>query len=191
MDKNISFKSNIRLVTPEEFRQIANKIGEKNFVKYPWTVKQSVLANSAYTKDIFDCTVCGLTDGQTVLLNHICPTVMENNNFDKIAGFIKSKIDLTNSNLQGFLLGSKKNFKESPFSTQLFENFANFLQKHNIQFSQFKGSIYPSDVAYSSLKDEWVISNYNITAPLPNSETKKILNNIFDDIKISELDEIV
>lgn len=189
---NISFKSKIRLVPSAEFHRAAFVIGEKNFVKAPWTIKQSVLSNGAYTTDILDCTVCGLTDGQKVLLNHICPTHYANKDFNQIAEFIKSKIDLTNQFLQGFILGSKPNCSASPRSTTMFDNFVEFLQKYNIPFSEFKGGPYENNVAYSSLNDEWLISNKSI-----NDKMKKnfktpypVLDSIFDKVQISEEDEI-
>ena len=30
--------------------------GKKNYVNYPWTVKQSVMADKAATTEIYDCT---------------------------------------------------------------------------------------------------------------------------------------
>ena len=68
---------------------VANKIGAKNYVDYPWTIKESVFSNNAYTKNIADCTVCGITDGLKVLLIHLCPTNKENFNFNKVIDLIK------------------------------------------------------------------------------------------------------
>lgn len=190
---NISFKSNIRLATPEEFKRITGCIGKKYSVNYPWTIKQSLLSESAYTTDILDCTVCGITDGQKVLLNHICPTISDNNNFQRIADFIKNKINIKNEYLQGFILGSKQNSKSSPNSTALFDNFVNLMNELKIPFSKFKGGDYVNNVAYSSTRDEWLISNQLI-----NEDAKKNYKNnpiemfkkIFDEISISKLDDI-
>ena len=72
---NLSFKSRIRPVSLEEFYPITNSIGRKGNVGYPWTLKESVLNDRAFTKGVIDCTVCGITDGDKVLMLHICPTI--------------------------------------------------------------------------------------------------------------------
>lgn len=193
MDNKISFTSRIRLVPMSEFYETAFKIGEKKFVKEPWTIRESVLADSAYTTDILDCTVCGLSDGEKVLLTHICPTNPANDSFSKIEKFMLSKIDIANKYLQGFLLGSKPNNINSPNSTKLFDKFVEFMKKYEIPFSQFKGGPLENHVAYSSKTDEWIISNCTILGshikpydknPLP------LFERIFDDVKVSDLDEL-
>ena len=88
---NISFQSRIKFVSPSKFNQAVTGLSKDCLVDYPWTAKESVLAKNAYTKNIFDCTVCGITDGLKVLLMHICPTRTENDNFFKIINFIKNK----------------------------------------------------------------------------------------------------
>ncbi len=180
------------MVSPNEFRQIVSGFGEKKFVKAPWTIKESVLADRAYTSDVFDCTVCGLTDGKQVLMTHICPTNPDNNNFSTIVDFIKRKIPFS-ENLQGFILGSKPDNFDSPDSTKLFDKFVNFMNKNKIPFSQFKGGPYENNVAYSSISDEWVIGNYLITPQLKKILTnpKEIFNQIFAKVEVSDLDEIV
>jgi hypothetical protein len=96
---NISFQSRIKPVSKSEFRQLTSAYGKKSFVDYPWTVKESVLGKQAFTKGVFDCTVCGITDGLKVLMLHICPTREENSNFSKIIDFIKKKIEHVSSTL--------------------------------------------------------------------------------------------
>lgn len=191
MNNNISFTSRIRLVPLEEYTRLIFPLNQRLYAKPPWTVNQSVLADSAYTKDILDCTVCGITDGQKVLLNHICPTNPANDNFGKIADFIRSKIDLTGDYIQGFLLGSKE-VKDSPNSTKLFDKFVEFLNSYNVPFSQFKGGPYENHVAYFSLKDEWIISNSSVKDRMQKAFKKlePIFENIFDKVKICDLDEI-
>lgn len=188
MENKISFKSQIRLATPDEFRKIAGRIGCEKFVDYPWTIKQSVFSDSAYTKNVFDCTVCGITDGKNVLLTHICPTVIHNSNFSIIKDYIKSKINLKNPDLQGFLLGSVNDTK-NPLSRTIFMNFANFLENCKIPYSKFKGSRIENNIAYCASKDEWVISNPKITLET-QKDTKGLLNNIFEEIEICDLDTL-
>ena len=81
---NITFTSRIRPVTRAEFSRVILSYGDKNFVGYPWTLKESVLSNKAYTKDIADCSVCGITDGLKVLLIHLCPTEKINFQFNTL-----------------------------------------------------------------------------------------------------------
>ena len=173
---NISFQSRIRACSKSEFSRVTAGFAKKS-VNYPWTVKESVIADKAYTKDVFDCTVCGITDGLNVLLMHICPTVKENLNFKKIEKFILDKIDVNNPDLQGFLLGSVQAC--GLYSGELFEKFEDFMNKYRIPFSKFQGSEDYSDVAYSSTTDEWLICS------------PKSLKNQFRKIEISDLDEIV
>ena len=185
---NISFTSRIRLVPWREYVHTISELEQKNYAKYPWTIKESVLADKAYTTGIIDCTVCGLTDGKQVLLNHICPDMPGNANFFKIAKFIQSKMPLDNPNIQGFLLGSKK-YSEN--SKKLFEKFTEFLNRHNVPFSQFKGGELKNDVAYISSKDEWLISN-----PLMEHGIKvfnspgKLAKRMFDEVKLCDMDQI-
>ncbi len=189
---NLSFKSNIRLVSPTEFGRVAGAINKKKFVDYPWTIKQSVLAAKAYTTGVYDCTICGITDGQQVLLNHICPTNPQNSNFQRIADFIKNKINLDNPDLQAFILGSKSYLSASPNSTALFDKLANLIQELKIPCSLFKGGPFRNDVAYSSRKDEWIISNTEINENYKKNfrTPKEMFDTIFDQIEVSELDEL-
>lgn len=113
----------------------------------------------------------------------------ENKNFRTIVDFIKQKIDLTSENLQGFLLGSKNN-PASPDSTSIFENFARFFKEHHIPFSQFKGGEGTYDVAYSSIKDEWIISDKMTVVKQNSFDHVSILKRLFDKVEISELDEV-
>lgn len=187
MDK-ISFQSRIRVTHLNEYGSVVSSF-KKNAVKYPWTVKESVLANSAYTDLVYDCTVCGFTDGLKVLLLHICPTIKENLNFKKIEDFIKSKINLKNNeNLQGFLLGSKKNLDVSPDSEKVFNFFEDLMEKYNIPFSKFKNSKDINYVAYSSVKDEWLIGNGDFNILKDNSSD--FLKKHFEEVMLSEYDEL-
>lgn len=192
---NPNFQSRIRFLSPDDYRSAVSKIDRKNFVPSPWTVKESVLADSASTNCVIDCTVCGFTDGQKVLMLHICPTKEENKNFSKIAKFIKNKIDLANENLQGFLLGAKPEiFNDDPRSWELFGNFMNFMKENKIPFSYFRGGnhVKTHSVAYSSKTDEWMISNNFIKKTskeyVPEEFIKQV--NMFDEFKVSDLDEL-
>lgn len=189
---NISFKSRIRPVGNWDFQRLTSNFAKNQYVNYPWTVKESVLSEKAITKNIFDCTVCGITDGLKILMLHICPTKKENQNFDNIINFIKTQIDLNNPNLQGFLFGSRKNTPNNR-SGKIFENFESFMRENNISYSKIKGSNTFSDVAYSSETDEWLIKLEKMGSAEAITECKKPINfftTYFDDVKISDLDEV-
>ena len=53
---NISFKSRIRPVGNWEFQGLTSGFAKKQYVNYPWTVKESVLSEKAITKNVYDCT---------------------------------------------------------------------------------------------------------------------------------------
>jgi hypothetical protein len=173
-----------------EFEREASRLGSKKFVGYPWTVKQSVLSDGACTTKVYDCTVCGFTDGEDVLLLHICPTHPKNKNFAQLEQYISNRIDLFNKNLQGFILGSKSFNINSPRSTSLFDYFVKLMEKYKIPFSMFKGGPFENNVAYSSKKDEWLISNPSIHYGLKQIPPKSIFNTIFSEIKVAKTDEI-
>jgi len=188
---NINFKSTITLTSPTTFFNKVCSIGKRNFVDSPWTVKQSVFAPSAFTTDVFDCTTLGLSDGQKVLLLHICPTNIQNANLKKIQQYIENKIDLTNEYLQGFILGGKYNNIHSPKSIRNFEFFENIFKKFNIPYSAFKGGNYTNHVAYSSVKDEWLIANALLENDIVKNKTpEEAAKFIFDNIKIADCDEL-
>ena len=182
---NISFKSRIKAVSLSEFARATSSY-KNNCVAYPWTMKESLFKPSAYTTDVYDCTVCGFSDGANVLLMHICPTIAKNLKFDKIEEFIKEKLDLTNPNLQGFLLGSRDGFNDSTNSPKVFKFFESFMNRNNISYSKMRNSNSEVNVAYSSITDEWVIASKDYNA---DKSSKENLSKYFDDIKLSELDE--
>ena len=122
---NVSFQSRIKLTSMNAFDKEV-RYGKRNYVNYPWTVKQSVISDKAATTDIYDCTAAGFTDGLKVMLLHICPSMAENSNFKKIEKFITSKLDIDSPYLQGFILGSKNFNPNSPNSPKVFDFFLNF-----------------------------------------------------------------
>ena len=182
---NISFKSRIKAVSLSEFNRLTSSY-RNNCVNYPWTVKESLLKSGAYTTDVYDCTVCGFTDGSKVLLLHICPTIAKNLKFAEIEKFITEKLDLTNSYLQGFLLGSRDNFKDSSNSSKVFKFFENFMKKNNIAYSKLQNSNTEVNVAYSSTTDEWIVASKDYNA---KKTSKENLSKFYENIELSELDE--
>lgn len=189
---NISFGSRIRHCTKNEFNMVANKIGAKNYVDYPWTIKESVFSNNAYTKNIADCTVCGITDGLKVLLIHLCPTNKENFNFNKVIDLVKSKFDLTNPDLQALLIGGKPEWTHGAESYKLFNMFEKFLKDSKIAFSKLKGGLDTKDIAYLQEKDEWLITNDNVKRPQMGAyyPPEKTVKQAYEEVKIADCDEL-
>ena len=186
---NLQFKSKIRPINYLKYREIIDKMGKNVEVKPPWTLAESIKNKNAFSTNIIDCTVCGLTNGQDVLMLHICPTVEKNKNFSKIKDFILKNFDVTSYDTRGFLVGSQKNNMYSQFSDTLFQNFVNFMEKFEIPFSQFRGTKkVPVHVAYSSTRDEWLLSNPIVN---PYRCDLKSLKMSFDDIKIDKGDELI
>lgn len=185
---NISFTSRIKLVSNENFARLIPK-GTKS-VDFPWTISESVLGKSALTKDIYDCTSAGIVADGEVLLMHLSPNGGNYKTLNKVEKFITQKINLFSRNIQGFLIGSKKNNINSPNSTKLFDKFEKLLNKHNISYSKFKGGNYNNNIAYLGDKDTWLISNdvVDLTKSVYRNDKKQVTKFMFDDVKISDND---
>lgn len=185
---NISFTSRIKLVSNEDFARLIPK-GTKS-VDFPWTISEAVLGKSALTKDIYDCTSAGIVADGEVLLMHLSPNGGNYKTLNKVEKFITQKINLFSQNIQGFLIGSKKNNINSPNSTKLFDKFEKLLNKHNIPYSKFKGGNYNNNIAYLGDKDTWLISNdvVDLTKSVYRNDKKQVTKFMFDDVKISDND---
>ena len=189
---NVSFTSNIRLVSFSEFYKQVPRGRSGVFVDEPWTVKESVLKDEAYTKNVLDCTVCGFTDGKRVLLMHICPTEPENKNFSKIEKFMREKLEFMNKeHLQGFLLGSKQGKYVSKYSTELFDKFSDFMKKMNIPYSKFKGGRCENHVMYSAKNDEWIIGNDIFQPCFKHFAAEDVAKRAFDVVEVSPEDKVI
>lgn len=188
---NISFTSLIRPVRTFEFDAASRQIPKKNFVDYPWTCKESVKAVGAYTKDVLDCTMCGITDGQKVFMMHICPTNIENSNFYKIKNYLLKKVDILNKNLSALVLGGKQT-PEDGRSIALFDNFVNFLESKGIPTTSLRGgtTYEPVNVLYTSKNDEWLISGSYLDSFINKEAPEMVLGKIFPDIKLAP-DDII
>lgn len=188
--KDVSFTSAIRPVTCNEFTKAVSSIARKNCVNYPWTINESVKAPQAYTKGVCDCSLLGITDGNDVLMMHLCPTNSNNKNYFQIKRFISSNVDLKNPNLQAILIGSK----EIKTSEDLYNKLAEFMQEWKIPFSQLKTSANGCkiDVAYSSPKDEWIVTCNKIDKLIRSgvNDSLKILKDVFKNVNISQADEV-
>ena len=188
MTNNISFKSTFKPVTKSEFSKIALRIPKQFSVDYPWTIKKSVTAVEAITNNVYDCSVLGISDGENVFLMHICPTIKENSNFNKIKDFILKKINIHKPNLQAVLIGSQKSWENSK---KLNDFLLDLTKKWNIPCSIFGTGKNPVNVAYSSKTDEWSMTSYYIEKSILEGDKnpEKIFKTEFDDVKLSSFDE--
>ena len=103
-------------------------------------------------------------------------------------------LNLYDKDLQGFILGSKADNINSPHSTKLFDKFVEFMKKYDIPFSKFKGGLFEHNVAYSSVKDEWLIGNCVMSDGLRQiykKDPKMLYGRLFDEIEVNDLDEIL
>jgi hypothetical protein len=190
--KSIRKESTIRPISKSSFRKIVSSYGEKKYVSYPWTIKESVYADKAYTGNVYDCTVCGITDGAKVLMLHICPTIPENNNFEEIKAFIKRNIDLGNKKLKAFLFGSKNIKALGAQSSINFKKFEKMLANMNIPYSKIKGGPCVNDVAYSSQTDEWLISFGMLEGTYIKNDfnsPEEFIRRYYDEVELNEFDK--
>lgn len=188
MDNTISFTSLIKPVSSKEFRRQASRIF--NSVD-EWNLNGLKKGISAKTDRIMDCTAIGITDGEQVILLHIVPDLSSDKDyFVKIAEKVKESIDVTSEYLQGILIGAKKYSRESLVG---YNNFVKFLKENKIPFSELKGGESVHKIAYSSDKDTWIVSNFDIDTLLQKglADSKKLLNLVFDKVRICKYDEIV
>ena len=187
---NISFTSRYRFVGNGEFARTTMPFSKQQFVDFPWTISEAVLSTRAYTKDVEDCTVLGLTDGLKIFLLHLTPSLSQNRKINRVTEFIKEKIDFDNPYLQGFILGSKPNMINSPHSEKVYDFLEKFLLDNKIPYSKMKGSKCAHGVAYNSSTDEWTICCENFSDK--NKMTKdEFLKSNFNTIELCEEDEFV
>lgn len=184
----INFTSRFVAITDKEFSQLAKKIGKQQSVNYPWTLKESVLAQDTYTKGVCDCTACLISDGEKSLLMHLCPTTSSNNHSQyAILEFLRSKINLNNENLQAVLIGSKKDKK----SQSVYTNLQELLKRLNIPASELKIGKGSVNLAYRSDTDELYITNRQIEDSLKKGlNNRECIESGFEKISITDYDEI-
>ena len=191
MNNNISFKMNIKPISQQEFANIVLPIGKNRHVGFPWTVKQSVLDTDAFTTYVLDCTSLGFTDGVKVLLMHLCPSMVENNDIKQIFQYIEKKLKQFNlKSLQSFIIGSQTTSDGK--SENLHNGLVDFLKNKKVPFSQFKRGTDMINAAYSSKTDTLYLSSREITNNTRCEKLPKdIIRDMFEEYHISELDEII
>ena len=161
-----------------------------SFVKYPWTIKDSIVASDAFTMDIADCTAGGIVDtkNKRVFLFHICPEMPINQCLSDIARHINGAFEGVQDGLRAFLTGSSEMFKDS---VDNYNNIKNALLERRIPLTEFREPKSKTHILYDSNKDEWIISNIDINTRLVNGELNNTsLNQCFDDIRIDKGDRL-
>ena len=187
---NISFTSLINCKSFFDFNNFVAPMQNNSFVKSPWTLKESVLAQDVFTRRVLDCTVCVISDGEKALMLHINPNCDDAKEFYKIENYITDKIDLSNPDLQGFLLGGNNKSSSMDRSYDLFEKFEKFLDKVNIPYTALKGTKGETAVAYSSTKDEFVITSTARVSPCDFNTPLERLKNMFEYVRIAKHDTL-
>lgn len=191
MQKNISFQSKYRAVSKFQFDKLTDRLGQKVYVKDPWSINESVKAKSAYTRDGQICTICGFVDKKEskeneVFLLHLCPTFFSNFDFDKIKNFILKNINIQSKQLHATLIGADS---EHYISKEFYNKFKNFLDSLKIPYSEFKYGKGDVDAAYDGDKDEWLITSFPIeVATYETKSTKEIFDIGFEEVRLSEVD---
>ena len=190
---SISFQSKIKLVRNNDFEQATRKIDKSYFIDYPWGLKNSVIGKEAYTTDVFDCTVCGIKDGQKVLMLHISPYSNDGQDFSKIENFITQHIDLKKPNISGFLIGSKMGFDVFERSEKLFDKFKNFMITNKIPYSELRGGIGGKNVGYNINNDELFIGTDLFERDMVDTNSTPIevfARQAFQEVKLSDEDKL-
>lgn len=192
---NISFKSKIKPLSPNEFKEALKKFRTEQFVNYPWTVNESVFSEQACTTGIIDCTSCIITDKKNVLLLHLCPNNSANSNFSKIAEFIDNTLKNFSSKINAILVGSKSEsfMLGDSRSTDLFNNLAKFLEERSIPSSKFQGGKHLSNIAFDCKKDEMLLSveDFEYGNIIDLTKENLLNNKVFEIVELRTLDEIV
>lgn len=189
MDK-VSFRSQIKFVSTTNFNQKVASFGKENFVALPWSLKESVVSDKAYTKGVSVCSVCVLTDGIKALMMHISPSLDNIKKFSEIEDFIKVAFGNKLDKLKGFLIGAM----DGGISLDLNNKFKYFLTNNKIPFSHIsKGTGLGCDIAYSVKEDELLISNLFIDDGKSSKKfnSKELVNLYFEECNINELDEMI
>ena len=184
----ISFTSGIKPITLQDFKTVVSTIDSTKSVTFPWRISSSRSGKDVVTMGICDCSSCLITDGKKSLLMHLLPQYEGNHNHKKILQYISTNFDLNDKNLQAVLVGSQPEKQ----SMDIFKIFKNLLNTFKIPTTVLKYGKAPTSLAYKTSTDEVYISNINIEKALYEGKSKtEALNQGFEQIKLSEYDEII
>ena len=183
----ISFTSKIVPVKQSDFNKITSSFSRDNFVDFPWTISSSRISQDVFTQRICDCSSCLITNGEKALLMHLLPSNENNHIFANVLQFLRNNVDLKDNNLQAVLVGSKN----TKSSLDIWNKFVDLLDYLKIPTTVLKNGKSPTHLAYRTSTDEVLISNEHIDKFLKKGGTpKNSLINSFENVKISEFDEV-
>lgn len=194
MDNQISFTSNIKFISRNDFNLLPLKRLEQsgNFAGYTRPrfqerVESSVIANEAYTDGIYGC-IAGTIIEKNMLMFHLNP-VPYLDTPQIIDDYIKNYINATKQDkerLKGLLIGGQI---LSERSNKLFEYLKNLFTNHKINTSFFEGQYHGrTGVYYSQEKDTYFINAQNRYDR--DILTIEELKDHFEKIKISKQDQL-
>ena len=191
-NNNVSFTGLIRPTSLSKYTKATEDVFFRANIQPPWSYKDTKKVPKGMSMDVFDCSAGGIVNNDTkeVVLFHLCPENKENFDFEKIEKYVMSKVDGTSENLQAFIIGSKKIYADSEM---LFMKLKSMMQRHKIPTTVIKGNQEEkTHILYDAKSDEWLITNNTINRKILNGETdsKKILEDCFDEVSISEKDKI-
>ncbi|MCQ2753739.1 MAG: hypothetical protein MJ231_01685 [bacterium] len=185
---SITFGTRVRIVSKSEFNNAINS----NFKNIDnWTLKGIKKGERLVSRGMCDCGfVLGKGYGIEANGMHICPTYKENK-LKSIIEHLKKWINPLEEQ-EAIIVGGKENNVNSPQSMKFVDSYIKTMEESNIPCSYFVGGDFENDVAYSGMKDEFLIGN-----ELINETSKKIfgtpqraIEKIFSKFKIADCDEI-
>ncbi len=189
MNNNISFKSNIKFITSQEFHKNKNK---GYYIGYQHYCPNILKADKFFSTEIRTCTGGGIIDKNGEAIGfHIWDDKKNSHNFHEI---IAKMFRYINNPERGLLIGSK-DLKSNPYSLKLFKKFKERFSQRIENLSLFEKHKYPkseTNYAYSKNDDTWLICTNYITKDNNFKNIKSIddLKEAFETIKIAKGDKL-
>lgn len=186
-NNQVSFKSRIVFMNSDKFFKITKDI--RSTSKYPWTYKEIVRSDRAYTNNVQTCTAGGIIvekpfKKREVVMFHLCPPEEETPENSDFQAIVNSFLKMLGKDkpVQGFILGSKRSF---PYSLALFEKIEGFFKELSIPYSKFKVQKFEdwSHIAYDGKQDTWFVNSSNVKA-------SDGLHDVYGDVLISSKDTL-
>ena len=195
MSNNISFKSNIRLVSPRYFEKISEKINSQKgefidcYDLIPFLNKIDYLAfrtnmEKGSTEGVLSCTagVVARKGENCSLFMHLFNSKENIKNLKIIKKFF--------SGTNCILIGSKK---ELPYSKKLFSLIEKQAKKANLPITKMQGlsPSYEANLAYISNEDTLFVCIKDSNISRNYAKNKNDLKKLFDKLLISKNDKII
>ena len=206
---NISFTSQIKLITQDEFERKTEHLNpKKHRVDYPWTPDTGKTGKNLYTTGICDCIAIGLVDNKKSKLFHICTRSRRDGINSRQKGFdirdterrILEDVNLDNPDLHAFIFGGWH--RDNPkYNKKHVEKIEKIFDKNLIPYSVIAGNrpqfdgIAPASVFYSNKEDTFYITNGGLTEDYINKDTavekkEEYLRNKYNEVNLCQFDEL-